>query len=121
MKKLLLLTLLILVSCAQEPIISEVSMNIPEVLQIKETTGIKTESIIVVEEVKINVKLPYTGQYRIKLRDIEGKLISQEIVLANIGNNILKVYVSTLPKSSYKLELADIDHKVLGSETIVVN
>ena len=50
-------------------------------------------------------------------------------LIGNISNsqfyeskdNLLKVYVSTLPKSSYKLELADIEHKVLGTETIVVN
>ena len=121
MKKLLLLPLLILVSCAQEPMISEVSIDVPEILQITEKIGIKTETIIVQEEVRMNVKLPYSGQYRIKLRDIEGKLVSQEIILANMGDNLLKVYVSTLPKSSYKLELADIEHKVLGTETIVVN
>jgi hypothetical protein len=122
MKKLLsLISLIVLVSCAQDPIVTEVSLDIPQALKITETLGIKTESIIVEEEVRMNVKLPYSGQYRIKLKDIEGKLISQEIILANIGDNLLKVYVSTLPKSSYRIELADIDHKILGVETIVVN
>ena len=108
--------------CAQdEPFIEEVSFDLPKSLEIKELTGLKLESIIVEEEVRMNVKLPYSGQYRIKIRDIEGTLISQELILANMGNNLLKVYVSTLPKSSYRLELADIDHKVLGAETIVVN
>lgn len=123
MKKLLgFLTLILFLGCAQdEPFIQEVSLEVPKVLEIKELIGIKTESIIVTEEVRMNVKLPYSGQYRIKIRDIEGTLISQELILANMGNNLLKVYVSTLPKSSYRLELADIDHKVLGAETIVVN
>jgi hypothetical protein len=121
MKKLLLLPLLILVSCAQDQMISEISIDVPETLKITEKIGIKTETIIVQEEVRINVKLPYSGQYRIKLRDIEGKLVSQELILANMGDNLLKVYVATLPKSSYKIELADIDHTVLGTENIVVN
>lgn len=123
MKKLLtLLPLAFLISCAQdEMIINEAFVDVPEVLQIKNTVGIKTEFIIVQEEVRMNVKLPYSGQYRIKLRDIEGKLVSQELILGNMGDNLLKVYVSTLPKSSYLLELTDIDHTVLGSETIVVN
>ena len=123
MKKLLtLLAVVLFLGCAQdEPFIQEVSLEVPKTLEIKELLGIKTESIIVTEEVRMNVKLPYSGQYRIKIRDIEGTLISQELILANMGNNLLKVYVSTLPKSSYRLELADIDHKVLGAETIVVN
>jgi hypothetical protein len=123
MKKILSLVLLSLVlGCAQdEPFIEEVSFDLPKTLEIKELIGIKTESIIVEEEVRMNVKLPYSGEYRIKIRDIEGTLISQEIILANMGNNLLKVYVSTLPKSSYRLELTDLNHKLLGSEIIVVN
>ena len=123
MKRLLtILTLIFVVGCAQDDLkIEELSIEVPEVLQIKNTVGIKTEFAIVQEEVRMNVKLPYSGQYRIKLRDIEWTMVSQEVILANIGNNLLKVYVSTLPKSSYIIELADLDHKVLGRETIVVN
>lgn len=123
MKKLLtLITILFLVSCAKEqPYIEVVTIDVPETLQIKELIGIKTESVIVEEEVRMNVKLPYTGEYRVKLRDLSGTMVSQEIITANFGDNLLKVYVSTLPSSSYKLELADVNHKVLGVETIVVN
>jgi len=121
-KLLLLLPILMFLGCAQdEPFIEEVSFDLPKSLEIKELTGLKLESIIVEEEVRMNVKLPYSGEYRIKIRDIEGTLISQEIILANMGNNLLKVYVSTLPSSSYKLELTDLNHKLLGAETIVVN
>lgn len=123
MKKLLtLLSLILVISCAKdEPFITEVAIDVPENLKIEELVGIKTESIIVEEEVRMNVKLPYTGQYRIKLRDIEGSLISQEKIQANEGDNLLKVYVNTLPKSSYILQLTNDDHKVLGVESIVVN
>lgn len=69
----------------------------------------------------MNVKLPYSGQYRVRLKDIKGTLVSQEIITANMGDNLLKVYVSTLPKSSYTITLVDLDNKVLGVETIVVN
>lgn len=123
MKKILsLLTILLFIGCAQDqPFIEEVSIDVPEILQIKEVQGLKVESIIVEEEVRMNVKLPYSGQYRIKIRNIEGTMVSQEIITANVGDNLLKVYVSTLPASSYKLELTDVEHKVLGVETIVVN
>ena len=123
MKKILSIVILSLfLGCSQdEPFIEEVSMEVPKSLEITELIGIKTESVIVEEEVRMNVKLPYSGEYRIKIKDIGGKLVSQEVILANMGNNLLKVYVSTLPASSYKLELTDINHKLLGSETIVVN
>ena len=123
MKKILsLLLILIVLGCGPEEIyIEEVSIDIPKTLQINELIGLKIESVIVEEEVRMNVKLPYSGEYRLKVRDIEGTLISQEIILANAGNNLLKVYVSTLPNSSYKLELTDLNHELLGSETIVVN
>lgn len=123
MKKLLtLLSLILIISCAKdEPFITEVAIDVPENLKIEELVGIKTESIIVEEEVRMNVKLPYTGQYRIKLKDIEGSLISQEKIQAKQGDNLLKVYVNTLPKSSYILQLTNDDHKVLGVESIVVN
>jgi hypothetical protein len=123
MKKILSIVILSLfLGCAQdEPFIEEVSIEVPKSLEITELIGIKTESVIVEEEVRMNVKLPYSGEYRIKIKDIGGKLVSQEVILANMGNNLLKVYVSTLPSSSYKLELTDINHKLLGSETIVVN
>jgi hypothetical protein len=123
MKKLIpFILLLIAIGCSQdEPFVDEISIEIPKSLEINDTVGMKTESIIVEEEVNINVKLPYSGQYRIKIRDIAGTLISQELIIAKTGNNLLKVYVSTLPKSSYRLELTDNEHKVIGAETIVVN
>ena len=68
----------------------------------------------------MNVKLQYSGTYRIKIKDISGELISQEKINGEEGNNLLKVYVSTLPKSSYTLLLTDYNHQVLGITTIVV-
>ena len=123
MKKLLPILLLLLVfGCAQdEPFIEEVSFEIPQSLKIESVSGLKIESFIVQDEVRMNVKLPYSGQYRVRLKDIKGTLVSQEIITANMGDNLLKVYVSTLPKSSYILTLVDLDDKVLGVETIVVN
>lgn len=123
MKKILsILSLLLVFGCAQdEPFIEEVSLDIPQSLKIESVSGLKIESFIVQDEVRMNVKLPYSGQYRVRLKDIKGTLVSQEIITANMGDNLLKVYVSTLPKSSYTITLVDLDNKVLGVETIVVN
>lgn len=115
-------TLFLVLSCAQDPLEPiTVTIDIPENLKIESLTGIKTESVIVQSEVRMNVKLPYSGVYRIKIKDIKNNLISQEKITAKEGDNLLKVYVNTLPKSSYQLILTDDIHKVLGIETIVVN
>lgn len=124
MKKLVaILSLgLILSSCEKEFIGPfEGSDIIPSELAIHDVVGIKVESSIVSEEVRMNVKLPYSGTYRIKIRDIGKELISQEKIQALEGDNLLKVYVSSLPNDGYTLELTDDNHKVLGMTTIVVN
>lgn len=123
MKKLLiLLSLLFVVGCSDmvEPIyINEI--EIPESLNIKDLQGIKLESTIVSDEVRMNVKLPYTDIYRIKIKDISKKLISQEKINGIEGDNLLKVYVSSLPKDGYIIELTNETHDVLGLTTFIVN
>ena len=49
------------------------------------------------------------------------ELISQEKVTGKEGDNILKVYVSALDKSSYKLELTTENHVVMGRTAFSVN
>jgi UDP-galactopyranose mutase len=125
MKKILIVfvTLFLIASCQQDEMFSPIDVTeaVPNSLSIDDLMGIKVESTIVYDEVKMNVKLPYTGEYRIKIRDIGKKLISQEKIIANEGDNLLKVYVSSLPNDGYTLELTDINHKILGITTIIVN
>ena len=96
-------------------------VEVPESLVIGDLQGIKVESTIVTDEVKMNIKLPYTGTYRVKIRDISKQLISQEKLEANEGDNILKVYVSSLQNDGYTLELTDDNHDIIGITSIVVN
>jgi len=126
MKKLLLilLTFTILIGCANddeflEPITNE---EIPQSLQIKELIGIKLENTIVTDRVAMNVKLPLDGKYRIKIRHgINNELISQEMIEAEEGDNLLRVYVASLDKSGYMIQLTDEFHNVLGNQSFVVN
>jgi len=122
MKKLLtLLVLLTLTSCMKDDIMEPVFVNeVPEALLIDELVGIKLESTIVSSEVRMNVKLPNDGTYRVKIRDIDNSLISQEKLTAQEGDNILSVYTSSLDKSSFTLELTDVNHNVIG-RTVFVN
>ena len=126
MKKLLLLllTFTILIGCAKddeflEPITNE---EVPQSLQIKELIGIKLENTIVTDRVAVNVKLPLDGKYRIKIRHgINNELISQEMIEAEEGDNLLRVYVASLDKSGYMIQLTDEFHNILGNQSFVVN
>jgi hypothetical protein len=123
MKKLvLLLTLFLLVGCMKDEIIEPINLvEVPESLQIEELQGLKLESTIVSNEVRMNVKLPYTGTYRIKIRDISKDLISQEKIQGQEGDNLLKVYVTSLSKDGYIIELTNDNHELIGLTTFVVN
>ena len=126
MKKLLLLllTFTILIGCAKddeflEPITNE---EIPQSLQIKELIGIKLENTIVTDRVAMNVKLPLDGKYRIKIRHgLNNELVSQEMIEAEEGDNLLRVYVASLDKSGYMIQLTDEFHNILGNQSFVVN
>lgn len=122
MKKLLtLLVLLTLTSCMKDDIMEPVFVSeVPETLLMDELVGIKLESVIVSSQVRMNVKLPNDGTYRVKIRDINNTLISQEKLTAQEGDNILSVYTSSLDKSSFTLELTDVNHTVIG-RTVFVN
>ena len=124
MKKLFTITILLLTltGCMKDEIISPIDLvEVPESLQINALQGLKLESTIVSSEARINVKLPYTGEYRIKIRDISSELVSQEKIDGNEGDNLLKVYVSSLNKDGYMIELTDNNHDVIGRTSFVVN
>jgi len=122
-KVLLLLSVFLLIGCMDDDIISPIDdiVEVPESLEIADIQGLKVESTIVSDEVRMNIKLPYTGKYRVKIRDISKNLISQEKLDAKEGDNILKVYVSSLENDGYTLELTDDNHDIIGIASIVVN
>lgn len=112
MKKLFGLVLILFFSCQKEVVDFS---YVPESLEIPELSGIKLESYIVSDKVQVNVKLPNSGQYRIKIFDFTNKLVSQEILNGEQGDNILNVYVNALPPSSYTVGLYDGD-LLIGKE-----
>ena len=122
MKNLIsLLILLTLVSCAHDVEDTAVpALEVPERLVIDDLQGIKLGSIIVSQQVNINTKLPEAGMYRIKIYDFSGKLVNQEKLKGVKGDNILNIYVSSLPKSSYTVELTTMDNELIGRELFSV-
>ena len=121
MKKILALLTLMVFSCSPDYDVEFISYtNVPEDLQILESSGIKLRSNVVDNQVDINVKLPSDGTYKIKLIDLTNKTISQEKITANQGDNVLKIYVKRLPVSSYKVKLLTEDNLLLGSEIFAI-
>ena len=124
MKKLILLLSLglLLTGCMKDDVIEVINptVEVPEVLKIQEAKGLKLESTITSSEVRMNVKLDLSGVYRVKIRDIEKNLVSQEKLTANEGDNLLKVYVSALEDDSYTIELTQDDHTLIGITSLVV-
>ena len=112
-----ILVILTFVACVTDDQLEiiPIDQEIPEELFIGEPSGLKLESTILTEEVRINAKLPADGHYRIKIRHgLNDQLISQERLYAKEGDNLLKVYVRTIETSSYKLVLTTDNHQVIG-------
>lgn len=123
MKKVLytLGIILILVGCSQDTfeLVDPIQM-VPESMEMIEARGIKLETVFVSDKVSVNVKLDKGTQVRLKIRDISGKLVSQERLTAREGNNLLSIYTNSLKKSSYTVELTTDEGKVLGSDIFVI-
>jgi len=122
MKKILLLTLsLLALSCSKDLDYEMVDfLFVPDNLKIEEPVGIRLSSNIVSNQVDVNVKLPADGTYRIKILDITLNVISQEKLTAKAGDNLIKVYVNTLPQSSFVVELLTEEGSLLGKETFAI-
>lgn len=123
MKKVLyaLGIILILVGCTSDSfeIIDPIQI-VPESMEIVEARGIKLETVFVSDKVSVNVKLDKEAQVRLKIKDISGKLVSQEKLTAREGNNLLSIYTNSLEKSSYTVQLTTDGGKVLGSGIFVM-
>lgn len=118
MKKILsILALILIVGCSQDEdfIIVEENQEVPQALIIDDLQGIKLESLNISSEVAMNIKLPSSGTYRVKIKHgLNNELISQEKIQGKEGDNILKVYVNSLEKSSYKLEVTKENNELIG-------
>jgi hypothetical protein len=114
MKKLLILFLFI--SCSDTIYIERTTQEVPETLFMPQPVGLKLESYIVEDKVRINTKLPRDGKYRIKILDFSNTIISQEIITGKEGDNILNIYVNSLPISSYTVELYSKNNTFVGRQ-----
>lgn len=119
MKKRIIAIMLVLAAAActrDSEYVDIPTTQVNNTLLVEGIQGLKLESYIVTNQVKINTKLPTAGTYKIKIYDFGGEVVSQEKIEGKEGDNILNVYVSALPVSSYSVELQTTDNKVIGRE-----
>ncbi len=115
MKKLslLILGMVFLVGCRKDPFVYP-PVEVSENLKISNSVGIKLESPFVTSEVSMNVKTEKSQTVTIKIFDISNKVISKSTSNVKMGDNILKVYTSALPRSAYRIGLYDDAGNILG-------
>jgi hypothetical protein len=105
---------IILFGCSNE---NEILPNIQEVtpeLAIASSVGIKLQSSFVTSEVAMNVKSKVAETATIRIFDISNKVVSKETINLKVGDNLLKVYTSTLPSSAYRIGFYDASGKEMG-------
>lgn len=117
---LFLMLLVLGTKCTSDHYELEEFSFVPQELKIEQVEGLKLASMFVQDEVAMNVKLSSEGEHRVKIYGISDKLISQEKLTANLGDNVLTVYTKILPKGSYRIELYK-DENRLGVSTFFKN
>ena len=116
MKKILIVSFILfgLTSCIDDTIIEQPITEVNEELKIQNSVGIKLETAFVTTEVTMNVKVDIAQQVTIKIFDISNRVVSKETMNVKVGDNILKVYTTTLPSSAYRIGLFDLKNNQLG-------
>ena len=113
MRKTIIALALVIASCSNDDYYETLQLDVvPHQLIISDPVGIKLSSNFASNTVDMNVKLDTNGNYFIKIKDNYGRVVSKEKINGKIGDNIFKVYTSTLPKSSYRIELYLEDSKI---------
>ena len=116
MKKLIALTLVIIgfVGCTKDDMLPEFKQEVSAELAIANSVGIKLQTPFVTSEVAMNVKMETAQSVTIKIFDIANRVVSKEVVSVKSGDNVLKVYTTTLPSSAYRIGLYDSMGRQLG-------
>ena len=104
----------LLTSCYKADIIEPIRPQASDDLKIATAVGIKLQSPFVTSEVAMNVKSDIAQTVTIKIFDIANRVVSKSTSEVEIGDNILKVYTTTLPTSAYRIALYDLAGKQLG-------
>ena len=108
-----LVTLLAL-SCRKVDVPTPIPVELSADLKIENSVGIKLKTVFVTNEVAMNVKSEIPQTVTIKIFDIANRVVSKSTSDVKAGDNILKVYTTTLPSSAYRIGLYDSKGNQLG-------
>jgi hypothetical protein len=114
MKKvsLVLFGLILFVGCRKVDIPIQPQV-ISDNLKISSSVGLKLETPFVTSEVAMNIKSDVAQTVTVKIFDISNRVVSKSTSEVKVGDNILRVYTSALPSSSYRIALYDVAGNML--------
>jgi len=112
MKKIILISLILLVGCTK-PDLPTPSMPIEKIFTVSESKVTNGQSIY--------FDLPSAGTYTLTLINKENdQVISRERFIGQNGENVKKIYTNSLPKGYLILVLEDINKNQIN-KTIIIN
>jgi hypothetical protein len=113
MKKLLLISLILLAGCTKPELPTPDVVAKDNIFSVKESTVTNNQSIF--------FDLPSDGVYTLTLIDkTTDQVISRERFNGQNGENIKKIYTKSVPGKYLYLLLEDINKKELGKTTIII-
>jgi hypothetical protein len=111
MKKLIIISLILLAGCTK-PELPEPVMPVEKIFDVKESKVVNGQSIF--------FDLPSAGIYTLTLIDKEsGQVISRERFIGQYGENVKKIYTNSIQSTYLYLLLEDVTKKEIGKTTII--
>ena len=112
MKKIILISLILLVGCTK-PELPTPTPTVEKIFEVKESRVINGQSIY--------FDLPSAGTYTLTLIDKEsGQVISRERFIGQSGENIKKIYTNSIQYQYLYLLLQDVTKTEIGKTTIII-
>lgn len=113
MKKILYISLLLLVGCGGPELEMPEGLSVDDIFSVSESSVTNNESI--------HFDLPSKGTYTLTLIDKEsGQVISREKFIGQSGENVRKIYTKSLQSRYLYLLLEDVTKKELGKTLIII-
>jgi hypothetical protein len=113
MKKIILISLILLVGCTKPELPTPVN-PVEKIFTVGESSVVNGQSI--------HFDLPSAGTYTLTLIDKEsGQVISRELFIGQNGENVKKIYTKSLQSRYLYLLLEDVTKKEIGKTTIIIN
>jgi len=112
MKKILLISLILLVGCTK-PDLPTPTMPVEKIFNVGESKVVNGQSI--------HFDLPSAGTYTLTLVDKEsGQVISRERFIGQNGENVKKIYTNSIQSQYLYLLLEDVTKKEIAKTTIII-